>query len=81
MCRHVTVAKGERALIRSVLGSWCLWTYLLGGGQVSVTQLPETDNGNTCIVVFVDRLSKMVHVAAAPTAHEHMNALSCSGTM
>lgn len=31
-----------------------------------ITQLPETVNGNTCIVVFVDRLSKMVHFAAAP---------------
>ena len=32
-----------------------------------ITQLPQTVNGNTCIVVFVDRLSKMVHFAAAPT--------------
>ena len=32
-----------------------------------ITQLPETVNGNTCIVVFVDRLSKMVHFAPDPT--------------
>ena len=32
-----------------------------------ITQLPETVKGNTCIVVFVDRLSKLVHFAAAPT--------------
>ena len=40
-----------------------------------ITQLPETVNGNTCIVVFVDRLSKMVHFAAAPT---HTGALECA---
>ena len=32
-----------------------------------ITQLPETVNGNNCIVVIVDRLSKMVHCPAAPT--------------
>lgn len=32
-----------------------------------ITQLPETVNGSTCIVVFVDRLNKMVHFAAALT--------------
>ncbi len=33
-----------------------------------ITQLPPTKTVNTKIVVFVDRLSKMVHVAAVPTA-------------
>ena len=33
-----------------------------------ITQLPMTTSGNTQIVVFVDRLSKMVHFAAVPTA-------------
>lgn len=33
-----------------------------------ITQLPETKSGNTQIVVFVDRLSKMVHFAAVMTA-------------
>jgi hypothetical protein len=27
-----------------------------------ITQLPPTKNGNTCIVVFVDKLTKMIHV-------------------
>ena len=40
-----------------------------------ITGLPETVNGNTCIVVFVDRLSKMVHFDAAPT---HTGALECA---
>ena len=33
-----------------------------------ITQLPKTKSGNTQIVGFVDRLSKMVHFAAVPTA-------------
>ena len=33
-----------------------------------ITQLPQTRSGNTQIVVFVDRLSKMVHFAAVATA-------------
>ena len=33
-----------------------------------IVQLPPTKSGNTKIVVFVDRLSKMVHLAATPTA-------------
>ena len=33
-----------------------------------ITQLPMTESGNTKIVVLVDRLSKMVHFAAVPTA-------------
>lgn len=37
-----------------------------------ITGLPETVNGNTCIV---DRLSKMVHFAAAPT---NTGALECA---
>ena len=28
--------------------------------------LPKDSDGNTCIVVFVDRLSKMAHLAAVP---------------
>ena len=32
-----------------------------------ITQLPTTLKGNTQIVVFVDRLTKMVHLAALPT--------------
>ena len=40
-----------------------------------ITVLLETVNGNTCIVVFVDRLSKMVHFAAAPT---NTGALECA---
>ncbi len=32
-----------------------------------IVQLPPTKQGNTKIVVFVDRLSKMVHLAAVPT--------------
>ena len=31
-----------------------------------ITELPPTKQGNTKIVVFVDRLSKMVHLAAVP---------------
>jgi hypothetical protein len=27
-----------------------------------INQLPPTENGNTCIVVFVDKLTKMIHV-------------------
>jgi hypothetical protein len=27
-----------------------------------ITQLPPTKNGNTCIVMFVDKLTKMIHV-------------------
>ena len=41
---------------------------------IVITSLPETVNGNTCIV-FVDRLSKMVHFAAAPT---YTGALECA---
>ncbi|KAL0040516.1 hypothetical protein WJX77_009489 [Trebouxia sp. C0004] len=33
-----------------------------------ITQLPMTKSGNTKIVVFVDRLSRMVHFAAVPAA-------------
>lgn len=33
-----------------------------------ITELPETKSGNTQIVVFVDRLSKMVHFAAVVAA-------------
>ena len=33
-----------------------------------IVELPLTKQGNTKIVVFVDRLSKMVHLAAAPTS-------------
>lgn len=33
-----------------------------------IVQLPLTKSGNTRIVVIVDRLSKMVHLAATPTA-------------
>lgn len=33
-----------------------------------ITQLPETTSGNTQIVVFVDRLTKMCHLAALPTS-------------
>ena len=33
-----------------------------------ITQLLMTTSGNTTIVVFVDRLGKMVHFAAGPTA-------------
>ena len=40
-----------------------------------ITQLPETVNGNTCIVVFVNRLSNMVHFAAAPT---NTSAMECA---
>ena len=43
----------------------CKW------GSVSkdlITALPETSSGNTAIVVFVDRLSKMTHVAACKTS-------------
>ena len=39
-------------------------------GSVSmdlITALPETASGNTAIVVFVDRLSKMTHLAACKT--------------
>ena len=32
-----------------------------------ITQLPLTDRGHTAIIVFVDRLSKMVHFVAAHT--------------
>ena len=40
-------------------------------GRVSmdlITALPETASGNTAIVVFVDRLSKMTHLAACKTS-------------
>ena len=40
-----------------------------------ITGLPETVNGNTCSVVFVDRLTKMVHFGAAPT---NTGALECA---
>ena len=40
-----------------------------------IAGLPETVNGNTCIVVIVDRLIKMVHFAAAPT---NTGALECA---
>jgi len=33
-----------------------------------ITQLPETERGNTAIVVFVDRLSKMVRLVPVKTA-------------
>jgi len=33
-----------------------------------ITQLPETENGNTAIVVFVDRLSKMVRLVPVETS-------------
>ena len=33
-----------------------------------IVELPPTKRGNTKIVVFVDRLSKMVHFAAVPTS-------------
>ena len=33
-----------------------------------ITALPETALGNTAIVVFVDRLSKMTHLVACKTA-------------
>ena len=32
-----------------------------------ITQLPETERGNTAIVVFVDRLSKMVRLVPVKT--------------
>ena len=35
---------------------------------VLIVELPPTKHGNTKIVVFVDRLSKMVHFAAVPTS-------------
>ncbi len=39
-------------------------------GSVSmdlITALPETQSGNTAIVAFVDRLTKMTHLAACST--------------
>ena len=33
-----------------------------------ITQLPETPRGNTAVVVFVDRLTKMTHLVACKTA-------------
>ena len=33
-----------------------------------IVQLPRTRNGKDAIVVFVDRLSKMVHFAATATS-------------
>ena len=33
-----------------------------------ITQLPVSRSGNDCIVVFVDRLTKMIHLAACKTA-------------
>ena len=39
-----------------------------------ITGLLETVNGNTCIVVFVDRMSKVVNFDAAPT---NTGALEC----
>ena len=35
---------------------------------ILITQLPETNNHNTAIVVFVDRLSKMAILAAVKTS-------------
>jgi hypothetical protein len=35
-----------------------------------ITALPETASGNTAIVVFDDRLTEMVHLAACKTAIE-----------
>jgi transposase InsO family protein len=40
-------------------------------GSVSmdlITAMPETSSGKTAIVVFVDRLTKMVHLAACKTS-------------
>ena len=33
-----------------------------------ITALPETKSGDTAIVVFVDRLTKMTHLAACQTS-------------
>ena len=35
---------------------------------VLITQLPETPRGTTAIVVFVDRVTKMTHLAACKTS-------------
>ena len=37
-----------------------------------ITQLPEMVNGNTCIVVFVDRLSK-IDLLQPPLIQAHMS--------
>ena len=66
----LTVAKGQKAQIEAcwILGAMDIPLRRWSSISVDlITQLPKTVNGNTCIVVFVDRLSKMVHFAAAPT--------------
>jgi hypothetical protein len=40
-----------------------------------ITQLPPTENGNTCIVVFVDKLTKMIHVI--PTGPKYRDPPPC----
>lgn len=42
-----------------------------------ITQLPETASGNTQIVVFVDRLTKMTHLAAMPTNATALDVAIC----
>ena len=42
-----------------------------------ITQLPLTKNGNTQIMVFVDRLTKMVHLAALPTNTSTLDVAHC----
>ena len=42
-----------------------------------ITQLPLTTRGNTQIMVFVDRLTKMVHLAALPTNTTTLDVAHC----
>lgn len=69
-CPHVQVVSVTNQAIRNL--EVCCNHYLyLKWGSVSVdliTALPETASGNTAIVVFVDRLTKMTHLAACKTS-------------
>jgi hypothetical protein len=42
-----------------------------------IVQLPRTEKGNTQIVVFVDRLTKMVHLAALPEEATSVDVARC----
>ena len=62
--RNETSTQKSAGLLQPLPVPSCKW----GSGSMDViTALPETASGNSAIVVLVDRLSKMTHLAACKT--------------
>jgi hypothetical protein len=61
MCQHVKPTPSTQAPLRSISIPEACWQLV---SMDFVFGLPPNKHGNTGILVFVDRFSKMVHLAA-----------------